>query len=689
VDFLDGLTEEQREAVTHVDGPLLVLAGPGSGKTRVITRRVAHLVEQGIEPRHILAITFTNKAAGEMLLRIEALIGRDRPWTGTFHSFCARQLRRHGRDLGVKSNFTIYDQEDARSLIKAVMSDLDLDTTHFPPARIAGRISRAKQDLLTPEQFAERAGDYHARTVAAVFGPYQEALAARNALDFDDLLGFMCRLLKESDEVRERLSDRFRYILVDEYQDTNRAQYVIARELARAHGNLCVTGDPDQSIYGWRGASIENILNFERDFPGAVVVRLEENWRSTKCILRAAGELIRHNQKRKHKDLRTSNPEGERIRQVRLTHEAAEADYVAAEIERLTDEDYTPSDIAVFYRVNALSRAIEERLHRAGIPYQLVGAVAFYQRREVRDVLAYVKVLANPDDDVSLLRIINTPARGIGGTTLKRLKAHAALDRFLAILGAYAFEEMTSAADVIRDLVERSGYADWLGDSDDPIDQDRLANVDQLIAAAAEYDERAEEPTLVGFLEQVALVNDQDAYEEGSERVTLMTLHAAKGLEFPVVFIVGVEEGILPHERRTTAADLEEERRLMFVGMTRAKDLLYLTHCAGRTLQGRPMPAVPSPFIDELPLDTRRAEDRALAIERAFRKPTRAPTVGDDTDSGNGAFSTNMLVRSPAFGVGRVVSMSGFGENARVRVRFATLGEKTLVVKHAKLEPIG
>jgi len=715
VDILEDLTEPQREAVTHVEGPLLVLAGAGSGKTRVITRRVAHLIEHGIDPTHILAITFTNKAAEEMTGRVECLVGRRRPWMGTFHAFCARQLRRHGTAVGVQPTFSIYDTDDAASLIKQVMSEANVDPVHFPPRRMAARISRAKQDLVTPEAFATRAGDYQSRIAAAIYGPYQAALRARNALDFDDLLAEMCRLLTEHDDARDALSRRFRFILVDEYQDTNRAQYVIARELARAHGNLCVTGDPDQSIYGWRGATIDNILNFERDFPNATVVRLEENWRSTKTILWAASELIRHNRRRQHKDLWTGNPDGERIRQVRLTDERAEADFVRAEIEALTDEDYTRSDVAVFYRVNALSRPIEERLTRAGIPYQLVGAVAFYQRKEVRDVLAFLKVLANPHDDVSLLRIINTPPRGIGATTIKRLRAfarergvalfeavqqhetvpdlrapaHAAIERFLAVIGEFAFETVIAVADLIRAMVERSGYAEALRTSEDEADRDRLRNVDQLIAAAAEYDAQTESPSLIGFLERVALMSDQDAYAEGAERITLMTLHAAKGLEFPVVFIIGMEDGILPHHRREDLEDLEEERRLFFVGMTRTKHLLVLTHCHRRAMQGRPMVAVSSPFLDELPLGTRRVEDRALHVERAFAKDARIRPTTDESGLPQWEFRPGMLVRSPAFGVGSVVSQRGIGDDARVIVRFNTLGEKVLVVRHARLERIG
>ncbi|MEM1062541.1 MAG: UvrD-helicase domain-containing protein, partial [Planctomycetota bacterium] len=619
-------------------GPLLVLAGPGSGKTRVITRRIARLIDKGVDQREILAITFTNKAAGEMAARVESLIPGARVGVSTFHSFCAKLLRSRGEAVGLKSNFTIYDVDDQQKLMKQVLDDLDIDATHYSPRKLLHRIGEAKNELVLAEAFAtrfdERVGDHIEAVVAKVYPAYQRALLAANACDFDDLLLHVVTLFHDSPDVRQTLDHAFRYVLVDEYQDTNRAQYAIVRGLSVDEPNLCVTGDPDQSIYGWRGARIANILSFERDYPGAKVVRLEENFRSDATILAAADELIAHNVHRKAKKLVGTGDDGVPVRRVVTADGRSEADTIADEIEQtVTEENASYDDFAIFYRVNALSREVERALSRKKIPYQVAAGTAFYDRMEVKDVLGYLRLIANPDDVVAFARVVNRPKRAIGDKSQRALLSFATTEGVDPVeacvragdvpgLAKRAVGQARQFGELMRTLeqdatgpvahlmtlaVEKSGYLASLEQGDSEENLQRVANVEELISAAAEYDREhkaADDGSLEGFLEQASLTADVDGFDASSGQVTLMTLHAAKGLEFPHVYVVGVEQMLLPHERALKAHvidDLEEERRLLFVGITRAEKKLTLTHAIKRTLRGKPQMTVPSEFLGEIP----------------------------------------------------------------------------------------
>jgi DNA helicase-2/ATP-dependent DNA helicase PcrA len=629
----DDLTEAQWAAVDHFEGPLLCVAGPGSGKTRVVTRRIARLIERGVPPWQILAITFTNKASKEMAERVEALLPGSRVWVSTFHRLCAKILRQYGAGVGLQPNFTILDTTDQRTLIKQVLSDLDLDSTHYSPAKLGQRISAAKNRLETAELMAaaveEGRGGYQDRVIAQVYTAYQKALLASNAVDFDDLLLHVAYLLSENDELRQSLDARFRFVLVDEYQDTNLPQYRIVRALSQDYPNVCATGDPDQSIYGWRGAEIGNILSFERDYPGAKVVRLEQNYRSTPEILAAADRLIVHNQMRKHKELFTENEAGESPSLLCFLDERDEADGIAAIIAQLKRDEGRPwSDFAIFYRINALSRGLELALARAGIPYKVAAGVAFYERAEVKDVIAYLRLIQNPADRTAFLRVVNSPLRGLGKTSVDRLltwadrnrvtaldaardaksvdglskKAVAAFVDFARIISDLAATATGGVESLMRMLLARTGYLAAWEHSRDEADQQRLANVEELLSAARDFDrDNADDPLLERFLENASLVADTDAISDAGH-VTLMTLHAAKGLEYPVVFVVAVEYNLLPHERALSDPDpksLEEERRLLFVGMTRARQRLYLTQTQVRQFRGSRLSSIPSPFLDE------------------------------------------------------------------------------------------
>ncbi|MEE9602773.1 MAG: UvrD-helicase domain-containing protein, partial [Thermoguttaceae bacterium] len=588
--LLEGLTEAQREAVTQVDGQLLILAGPGSGKTRVITHRVAWMLYQGIPAEQILALTFTNKAAEEMRGRVEQLAPGKSVWLGTFHRFCARLLRKYAPLVGLRENYTIYDTTDSRQALCRVIGRVRDDSAGLNPDAIAKAISWAKNRLVTPEKFEPKPGDHAGLAARDVYPAYQAYLSSVNAADFDDLLLHVATLLRENPEVRRGLDQRYRYVMVDEYQDTNAAQYVIARAMSIDHPNLAVTGDPDQSIYSWRGANMGNILEFEKDYPEVKVVRLERNYRSTKRILSVADQLISHNVHRKEKTLYTENGDGSPVRLVFYQTQKDEAEAIAA---RMAAEIHSgrrrPSDFAVFYRVNALSRAFEFALRELGVPYQMVNGLEFFQRREIKDALAYLHLLNNPRDDVALLRVINRPARGIGKTTVGRISDHALHSglsmleaareaRQIATLGKRAaglvekfaemFDRLTAVIDepveeIVGNVLDGSGYRKYLKDSGTEEDMQRLDNIEELLTVARDYDERTDGGgQLEGFLEETCLVNDTDAWEVDSDRVTLMTLHAAKGLEFPVVYMVAVEEGLLPHERsRDNPRELEEERR--------------------------------------------------------------------------------------------------------------------------------
>jgi len=725
--LLDGLTNAQREAVQHVEGPLLVLAGPGSGKTRVVTHRIAYLVHQGVPSGQILALTFTNKAAEEMRARVERLAPGCNVWVGTFHRFCARLLRKYASFVGLDENYVIYDADDSLKALRQVLTRLRIETTHFTPEAVAAAISWAKNRVIRPDEYEPRPGHPLGTVVKRAYPEYQVQLAKANAADFDDLLLHVATLLRENPEIRQALDQRYRFVLVDEYQDTNLAQYVLSRALSIDHPNLAVTGDPDQSIYGWRGANLNNILEFERDFPNVRVVRLEQNYRSTKRILRVAAQLIAYNVKRKQKDLFTENGEGAPVRCVTYATQRDEAQSIAIRIAaEIASGKRRARDYAVFYRVNALSRALELALREQGVPYQLVNGLEFFQRKEIKDVLAYVRLVNNSRDEVALLRIINAPARGIGKSTLQRLSAHAArhnttlleaarecrrveslgtraaakVIEFVALLDRLAALAASPVEEILGYVLAESGYKRQFEGSPNEEDQQRLANIEELLTVAREFDERHDgEGTLESFLEETALVGDTDDYETENDRVTLMTLHASKGLEFPVVYLVAVEEGLLPHERsRESPDELEEERRLMFVGITRAKQELQISRAVVRDFRGQRKMTIPSRFLMELPRDgmevmdheddvasapwTEPAGEAAIPIER--RPPLRtspiAPllTAAEMTNGGESPpaapddFIQGMLVRHPQNGLGRVVALSGSGPTRVATIDFAS-----------------
>jgi DNA helicase-2/ATP-dependent DNA helicase PcrA len=742
MDLLADLTPAQRAAVTHVEGPLLVLAGAGSGKTRVITRRVAYLMRHGIAGSQILALTFTNKAAGQIKGRIEALVPDSAVWVGTFHALCARLLRSYAPLVGLTKAFTIYDQADRLRVIKAAMQQLDLDGVTITPERVEALISRAKNDLVTPERLAAQGDtDPVAPIAAKVFRAYQERLHAASAVDFDDLLVHLATILREHPDVRRALDDRFRYILVDEYQDTNHAQYAIVRALARDFPNLCVTGDPDQSIYGWRGANLNNILEFEHDFPDCRVVKLERNYRSTKNILRVADHLIRFNRRRKPKALTTENPEGAPVELSIHATEADEAQAVAARVATLVEAGkYSLRDIAVFCRVTALTRAFESAFRAAKIPYQVVGGVSFYERQEIKDVLAYLNLALNPQDDLAFLRVVNVPARGLGKATIDRLAERArergvplleqarradhvaglqdravrALRDFVDIRDELAGLRDQTAETVLRHLLARTRYRDHLAEQAGPGDEDRLSNVDELVSAARQFDAEHPGASVVAFLEEVSLAAAVDRWRDDAGAVTLMTLHAAKGLEFPVVFIVGLEQGLLPHARAGQSdAELEEERRLFFVGITRAERELYLSHCRVREFRGQRQTTVPSSFLAELPegpivvrdvsgfgaagpgAGFRRlaAEGRPPRAQPSFPLITAADLLDEPAPARSGdalaAFRPGVAVLHPQYGLGRIVAIDGAGPNRKGRIAFAVGGERTFVLAKAPLRVVG
>ncbi|HMB06700.1 MAG TPA: UvrD-helicase domain-containing protein [Isosphaeraceae bacterium] len=740
MDLLADLTPAQREAVTHVDGPLLVLAGAGSGKTRVITRRVAYLLRAGIVGGQVLALTFTNKAAGEMRARIEALAPQSGVWVGTFHSLCARLLRTYAPLVGLDRGFTIYDQADRLRAVKQAMERLDLDGVTVPPERIDAAISRAKNDLVTPEQMERRARDHVDAVTAKVFRAYRERLRASSAVDFDDLLVHVVTIVKEHTEVRAQLDARYRYILVDEYQDTNLAQYAIVRALSTDVPNLCVTGDPDQSIYGWRGANLSNILEFEHDFPGCRVVKLERNYRSTKNILRVADHLIRFNSRRKAKALTTENPSGAPVALSIYATEADEARAVASKVVELVHEgEYTYGDLAVFCRVTALTRNFESAFRAAKIPYQVVGGVSFYERQEIKDVLAYLSLLANPKDDLAFLRVVNVPPRGVGKMSLDHLaqraqalglpllamarqaqnvpglkdKAARALRDFGLLVDELAAIRDHTAEEVTRKLLALTGYRDYLAEEAKGGNEDRLANLDELVSAAREFDHEHPGAGILDFMEEISLASAVDRWQEGAGAVTLMTLHAAKGLEFPVVFIVGLEQGILPHARaQESEREEEEERRLLFVGITRAERELYLSHCRVREFRGQRLATIPSRFLSELPEEPMIVRDRSgdesrslpngwrrpglgpapasASAPREFRLTTAAELAGAPAPAPAGgdhlsAFRPGASVLHPQYGLGRIVAIDGAGPNRKGRIAFTLGGERTFILAKSPL----
>jgi DNA helicase-2/ATP-dependent DNA helicase PcrA len=739
--MLEGLNPAQREAVVHAGSPLLIVAGAGSGKTRVLTNRIAYLLgERGVHPGEILAITFTNKAAAEMRERVEALIGpRARMmWVSTFHSACVRILRREHEHLGLPSSFTIYDADDSRRLMTQVARDLDLDVKRNPPRGLLAAVSALKNELVDHESARDAAQSEREAQVAEVYGVYQNRLIAARALDFDDLIMTTVNLFQAFPAVAESYHRRFRHVLVDEYQDTNHAQYVLVRELVGpadgevAPAELCVVGDADQSIYAFRGATIRNILEFEADYPNARTILLEQNYRSTQTILSAANAVIEKNRGRKPKNLWTDSGEGERIIGYVADSEHDEAAFVANEVDRLTDEGLAkPGDVAVFYRTNAQSRAFEECFIRVGLPYRVVGGVRFYERKEVRDVLSYLKSLANPDDSVALKRIINVPKRGIGDraeamldalANRERISFGAAVDRAdeaygmaarslnavrgFAALMASLREKVADGAgpsEVLEAILERTGYLAELQESTDPQDESRAENLQELVAVAHEYESTEGSEGIDGFLERVALVADADQIpgEHEGGLITLMTLHTAKGLEFPVVFLTGLEEGVFPHTRALgNVQELEEERRLAYVGITRARQRLYFSRAVLRSAWGAPAYNPESRFISEVPKNLVEWEREAPApSSTAFGTQTPALTASANKQRKTGFKSLGSSGREPisvapgdrvihdTYGLGTVVSVEGrTGEHATVD--FGSEGTRKLVLAFAPLQKL-
>jgi DNA helicase II / ATP-dependent DNA helicase PcrA len=713
--LLESLNPTQLDAVEQTEGPLLILAGAGSGKTRVLTHRVAYLIDQGLAaPEEVLAITFTNKAAREMKDRVALLVGPDskRMWVSTFHAFCARILRVHAEKLGYKREFTIYDGADQVRLVKRCIVELGKDPKRFNPRSFQAQISSAKNVLMAPDDFLRSTEGYIAENVAEVYDLYQKRLYENNAMDFDDLIMQTVTLLELFPEVRERYQTRFKYIHVDEYQDTNHAQYRLVKILAAKHRNLCVVGDDDQSVYSWRGADIRNILDFERDYPEAKVVKLEQNYRSTQTILDAANAVVANNASRKAKALWTAGGEGERIRVFAASDEYAEARFVVSEVERLIEGGASPREISVFYRTNAQSRALEDVLVREGVPYQVVGGVRFYERAEIKDAMAYLSVISNPDDSVSLERIINVPKRGIGNTSVAKLQDYARRQG-ISLYGALSEADaagLTGAARKacrgVRDLFEglrvaakevppaesvgavldESGYRKELEAEDTIEAESRLENLEELINAAREYERVEPEPTLEGFLQEQALYSDQDSLTSEGGRVALMTLHNAKGLEFGHVFVVGMEEGTFPHARSLDEHNLEEERRLAYVGITRARETLTLTHAKLRSSWGEREYRMPSRFLSEIPDQYKSGTAPGLsnASDRGGWGVALSGRGGvERAASGGVAYKAGERVRHTKFGVGEVVE-AGVG---KVVIRFGT-EERTFVPEIAPLSKI-
>ena len=755
-DFLSQLNPEQREAVLQTSGPLLILAGAGSGKTRVIASRIAYLIgDCHTDAEHVLAVTFTNKAATEMRERVERLLESEcqRLWISTFHSLCARLLRREAPELGLSRNFVIYDSTDQLAVVKQAIRDLGFNDKLVAPKTALGRISSAKNLMQGPEELAASGWGPFEDRVSQIYTRYTRALADAGALDFDDLLLKTVELMETSKRVRTKYTEQFRYILVDEYQDTNRPQYLLIRWLAERHRNLCVVGDPDQSIYRWRGADLRNIMDFEEDFPETKVVRLERNYRSTQVILDAASAVIRQNRNRKEKRLWTEQEGGARITYYRGGDELEEADFIAVTAGGATEEG-TDAGLAVLYRTNAQSRAIEDALLRLGVVYQVVGGVRFYERKEIKDALAYLKLAINPHDDVSLRRVINVPPRGIGkgvmgalgrveplgsddepapdapaGETLptslwnrvgravddqlvpsRALKSLSVFRKLIEHIGTVARQASTSAT--IETLLDQSGYLQDLQDERSEEAQARIENLQELVSAAREYEIRDAEPSLGGFVDRLSLLSETDAVT-GDERarVSLMTLHAAKGLEFPTVVMAGLEEGLFPHSRsREDDEELEEERRLCYVGMTRAQERLVLTSAARRRVFGEYQPSEASRFIDEVPAElVDRLESLSLPSSRSTRlgttrspksswssrsrwsQPTdetfRSTYAPEDEDQSLSAIGLGTQVRHPRFGVGTIVAVEPLPDDAKLTVKFKTVGQKKLLAKYAKLTP--
>jgi len=727
--LLAGLNEAQRQAVMTTEGPLLVLAGAGSGKTRVLTYRVAYLIQVKHVPTwNILAVTFTNKAAREMQERIGQLVGAvsDDMWIGTFHRLCVRILRRESPRIGYDTSFTILDAPDQMAVVKQALRDLNLDPNRFDPRTVLSAISNAKNALLSPQQYEAQAENFLQQTIAKVYRLYQQRLVANQAMDFDDLIFQTVRLFQEHPDVLEAYQRRFQYIHIDEYQDTNRAQYLLVRQLAERHQNLCVVGDADQSIYRWRGADMGNILRFQEDYPQATVIKLEQNYRSTQRILDAANHVIVHNRQRYDKRLWTANGEGDPIHRFIAEDEHEEAFFIVDEIRRLVREGRRYADVAVLYRTNAQSRVLEETLMKANIPYRMVGGMRFYERMEIKDVIAYLRLVINPHDELSLERVINVPKRGIGETSLEKLKNYAdarqiplfealkqpeeaglggkaarAAKQFAGlILELGRMSEYLSASEMIEEVLTRSGYRDSLVQQNTLEAEGRLENINEFVNVAVEFENRSETTSLLDFLTDLALLTDLDTEptDEAEDAVVLMTLHSAKGLEFPVVFLCGMEEGVFPHKRALDdEEELEEERRLAYVGITRAEERLYLTAARRRMVYGQTLQHLPSRFLDEIPdhLVLDRSDERK---ETRFVRPA-APTAGRfgmrvapkgvQSDGHAGEWRAGEKVVHQKWGEGLIVSVHGEGDDTELVVVFGdTVGMKRLMARFAPLQKL-
>ena len=724
--LLTGLNKEQQQAVQHTEGPLLILAGAGSGKTKVLTVRIAHLLAQGVNPYEILAITFTNKAAKEMKSRVEGLVGdvANRIWLSTFHSFCAKFLRFElDNFLGYNSNFTIYDTSDSQAVIKAALKALNLDDKYYPVGAMIAAISDAKNKLLFASDFRKQARDFYQQKVADVYEYYERELRKNNALDFDDLLLVAVKLLQSNEAVLDKYSKRFRYVMIDEYQDTNHAQYLLAKLLASHWKNIAVVGDADQSIYAWRGADIQNILDFEKDYPNCTSIKLEQNYRSTKIILDAANAVIENNEGRPKKNLWTDKTEGAKIQHFIAQSEHEEAAFIGDTIAKKHDIHGVPyGDMAILYRTNAQSRVLEEALIKRALPYTMVGGTKFYDRKEIKDVLAYLRVLYNPFDDLSLLRIINVPKRSIGATTVAKLQDYARangtslfmtltqlhlvdtikgktkekLEEFgILIFTLVAEMEDRTVLDILESILDRTGYLAQLEESTDPQDQARAENIGELLSVAKDFQDTNPTGTVEDFLEQVALVNDVDSFEQEESKVTLMTLHGAKGLEFPIVFLGGLEEGLFPHSRTLmNPEEIEEERRLAYVGITRAEKELYISNATTRTVFGRTSSYLPSRFIDEIPeelVDGLRAKRKVpddikrhvpqhmSVTSRPVTKPIVRNEVIADWKIGDTAIHSK-------WGNGKVINVAGEGAGMKLTIEFPTQGVRVVMAKFAPVK---
>ena len=724
--LLDGLNREQQQAVQHTEGPLLILAGAGSGTTKVLTVRIAYLLAQGVNPYEILAITFTNKAAKEMKSRVEGLVGdvANRIWLSTFHSFCAKFLRFElDNFLGYNSNFTIYDTSDSQVVIKAALKALNLDDKYYPVGAMISAISDAKNKLMFASDYRKQARDFYQQKVADVYEYYERELRKNNALDFDDLLLVAVKLLQSNAAVLEKYSKRFKYVMIDEYQDTNHAQYLLAYLLSSHWKNIAVVGDADQSIYAWRGADIQNILDFEKDYPNCTSIKLEQNYRSTKIILDAANAVIDNNEGRPEKNLWTDKVEGAKIQHFTAQSEHEEAAFIGDTIVKKHDIHGVPyGDMAILYRTNAQSRVLEEALIKRALPYTMVGGTKFYDRKEIKDVLAYLRVLYNPFDDLSLLRIINVPKRSIGATTVSKLQDYARengtslfmtltqlhlvdtikgktkekLEEFgILIFTLVAEMDDKSVLDILEAILDRTGYLAQLEESTDPQDQARAENIGELLSVAKDFQDTNPTGTVEDFLEQVALVNDVDSFEQEESKVTLMTLHAAKGLEFPIVFLGGLEEGLFPHSRTLmNPEEIEEERRLAYVGITRAEKELYISNATTRTVFGRTSSYLPSRFIDEIPaelVDSLRAKRRTpddikptvprhmSVASRPVTKPIIRNEVIADWKVGDTAIHSK-------WGNGKVVNVSGEGAGMKLTIEFPTQGVRVVMAKFAPVK---